>query len=167
MFNEQQMCSSCWTAKQYDKLQNKRQREKEQWKSRHRLLQYILPYVSPDSTHWKAQYNHRHPKSEWKQSTGAEPNIHIMHLLSGSSRQKVQNNEWSQNCLMNHGPGAMAVGLKWVTHSTVKMGPKALTFSSEGLKHTPVIKCLTRKNNKKSSCSSVLKYCHHKKLCAL
>lgn len=29
MFNEQQMCASCWTTKQYDKLQNERKRETE------------------------------------------------------------------------------------------------------------------------------------------
>lgn len=28
MFNEQQMCSSCWTTKQYDKLQNERKRDR-------------------------------------------------------------------------------------------------------------------------------------------
>lgn len=54
-----------------------------------------------------------------------------MCLLSGSARKKVQNNYLSQNCLMNHGHGAMAVGLKRVTHIAVKMGPKALTFSSD------------------------------------
>lgn len=132
------------------------------WESRHHLLQYVLPYVSPASTRWKAHYNQRHPKSEWQHSTRAEPNIDIMCLLSGSARKKVQNNYLSQNCLMNHGPEATAVGLKRVTHIAVKKPWHSVLTE---LKHTPSDQMLNQKLNKLLfKCAKIFS---SKNLCAL